>query len=60
MEGAEYSTNGFKQSVYAGGYRIGKDFNLSLIFNLVHKPKLIHRLFSKFFLGWQWIDNLNK
>ena len=60
MEGTGYINNGFKQPVYAGGYRIGKNLNHSVIFNITYKPNLIHRFFSKLFLGWQWIDNLNK
>jgi hypothetical protein len=35
----------------AGGYRIGKELNGSIQFNLTYKPNFIHRFFMKICLG---------
>jgi len=40
-----------------GGYRIGKELNGSIQFNLTYKPNFIHRFFMKICLGWYWFDN---
>jgi len=40
----------------AGGYRIGKELNGSIQFNLTHKPNRIHRFFVRICLGWYWFD----
>lgn len=39
--------------VQAGSYKIGKSFHI--FFD--KKPNLIHRFFTKLFLGWKWVDN---
>jgi hypothetical protein len=39
-----------------GGYRIGKELNGSIQFNLTYKPNRIHRFFMKICLGWYWFD----
>jgi hypothetical protein len=41
----------------AGSYRIGNGYH-TVTFSLSNKPKLIHRLFCKFFLGWEWEDSI--
>jgi hypothetical protein len=53
----DIETRTFKSPIYAGGYRIGKSPSYSVTFDLVYKPKLIHILFCKLLLGWEWIDN---
>lgn len=41
---------------YVGGYRIGKEFEYSIQFNLAYKPKRIHRFFMRICLGLCWFD----
>ena len=36
-----------------GSYRIGKTFHVYF----EEKPNLIHRFFTKLFLGWKWVEN---
>ena len=44
--------------VYAGLYRIGDEKGY-MAFNLVTKPKWLHRKFCQLLLGWKWIDLKN-
>ena len=41
-----------------GGYNLigGKDTSNSIQFMLTEKPSLWHRMWTRFFLGWTWID----
>ncbi len=41
-----------EQPKYAGCYELDNNIH----FNIKKKPKLIHRLFCKWLLGWEWID----
>ena len=41
-----------KKPIQAGSYKIGKSFHVFF----EQKPKLIHRFFTKLFLGWVWKD----
>lgn len=42
-----------------GCYNIngGKDKTGSIQFIFSHKPSAWHRMWTRFFLGWVWIDN---
>jgi len=41
---------------YVGGYRIGKEFEYSHLFNLTYKPNWLHRLFMRTCFGLYWFD----
>ncbi len=41
---------------YVGGYRLGKEFEYSIQFNLTYKPNWLHRFFMRTCLGWYWFD----
>lgn len=42
---------------YVGGYMLGPGGNNYIRFNLVWKPSLWHRFWTRVFLGWRWIDD---
>jgi hypothetical protein len=39
-----------------GGYRLGKQNNDYIQFNLSHKPNWLHRQMMKTCFGWYWFD----
>ena len=39
-----------------GGYRIGNSNSNHIQFNLVYKPKWLHRQCMRILLGWYWFD----
>jgi hypothetical protein len=41
---------------YVGGYRLGKEFEYSIQFNLTYKPNRLHRFFMRTCFGWYWFD----
>ena len=42
-----------KNRKQVGSYRIGKSFHVFF----EKKPSVIHRFFTKVFLGWTWVEN---
>ena len=42
-----------KNRKQVGSYRIGKSFHVFF----EKKPSIIHRFFTKVFLGWTWVEN---
>lgn len=54
------SINGYIQQPpkYVGGYDIAgnKGGAYSIQFNMIKKPNTFHRICSKVFLGWDWVD----
>jgi len=48
-----------KPKPIVGGYRLGKEVEHSIQFNLTWKPKWLHRQMMRIFFGWYWIDEKN-
>ena len=57
-----YATSIIQTPKYVGGYDItgGNGKQYSIVFNYIKKPNWFRRACSKFFLGWNWIDEKEK
>lgn len=49
ITGESISIQGIK---YVGGYKMGSYIS----FCLPNKPNIVHRLFTRLLLGWEWVD----
>lgn len=53
MKSSEVILNTLRPKKNVGSYKVGKSFYVYF----TEKPNIIHRFFTKIFLGWTWIEN---
>jgi hypothetical protein len=42
---------------FVGGYRLGKQTNMSVKFNLIYKPNWLHRTMMRICFDFYWTDD---